>query len=184
MQDLMARQMRWTYPLPVTRILESNAPPIKFLSYTFTADIGLESGRETGPIFAMGGSLGGMGLYLKEGKPVFILRGLSGEELRAESTERLTRGDNKLALSVMYEGGMQMKVRPLVEKSIRITVSSNGREFLSEVLKFGMPGTFSSSETFDMGRDDGKALTDDYPAESPFPGTLRNLVFDFKPKAG
>ncbi len=182
MQDMMSRQMRWTYPLPVTRILESNAPPIKFLSYTFTADVELDSGQETGPIFAMGGSLGGVGLYLKEGRPVFILRGLMGEEFRAEGTERLARGDNKLALSVMYEGGMQMKVSPLAEKSIRITVSSNGRELLSDVLRFGMPGTFSSSETFDMGQDDGKALTDDYPAETPFPGEIRNLVFDFSQK--
>ncbi len=57
-----------------------------------------------------------------------------------------------------------------------------GRELLSETVRFAMPATMSSSETFDIGRDDGKALTEDYTAETPFPGTIRNVEFDFMPR--
>ncbi len=183
-QDMKARGMRWQFPHPVTRILESNAPPIKFMSHSFSADIQLPAGNETGPIYAMGGSLGGMGLYLSEGKPVFALRGLMGEETRVTASEALQAGSNRLEMRFEYAGGLQMKVTPMAVKTIQITLTNNGNEILDESVEFAMPGTFSSSETFDIGRDDGKALNEDYPAETPFPGEIRNVLFDFTPSLG
>jgi len=180
MADFAARRGLWRYPTPVSRVLESNAPPIKFLSHTVSADISLDSGVETGPIYAMGGSLGGMGLYLKDGRPVFILRGILGEEIKLESPLPLQQGDNKLSLSLEYAGSPGMKISPLARRTVHIVISANGREMLNESTEFAMPGTFSSSETFDIGRDDGKALAYDYQAQTAFPGKIRNVVFDFQ----
>ena len=40
---------------------------------------------------------------------------------------------------------------------ITVTISSNGDELLAETLSFAMPATMSSSETFDIGRDNARA---------------------------
>jgi len=181
MEDFKARGGKWVYPEPVARTLEFNAPPIKFMNHVMTADINLPTGHETGPIYAMGGSLGGMGLYLKDGRPTFILRGLAGEEVKV-SGEPLAQGDNHLEMHLDLGAGLQPKIEPLAQRDITVTVRSNGTEVLSETVQFAMPATMSSSETFDIGRDDGKALTDDYTAQTPFPGTIRNVEFDFMPR--
>ncbi|MYM64004.1 arylsulfatase [Pseudomaricurvus sp. HS19] len=180
-EDFKTRRGQWVYPRPVARTLEFNAPPIKFMNHTMTADVNLPQGNETGPIYAMGGSLGGMGLYLKDGKPTFIIRGLMGEEVKVTG-KALSKGDNQLEMTLDLGGGSQAHIEPLAVRNITVTLSSNGNELLNETVQFAMPATMSSSETFDIGRDDGKALTDDYTAETPFPGTIRNVVFDFMPK--
>ncbi len=181
MEDFKTRRGQWVYPHPVSRTLEFNAPPIKFMNHTMTAEVFLPNGNETGPIYAMGGSLGGMGLYLKDGKPTFIIRGLMGEEVKVTG-EALAKGDNKMEMTLDLGGGSQAHIEPLATRHITVILSSNGKEVLNETVQFAMPATMSSSETFDIGRDDGKALTDDYAAETPFPGTIRNVVFDFMPK--
>lgn len=181
MEDFKARRGQWTYPRPVSRSLEFNAPPIKFMNHTMTADVYLPRGDETGPIYAMGGSLGGMGLYLKEGRPVFILRGLMGEEVKVTGSP-MPQGDNALAMELDLGGGTPGHIQPLAMRDITVTIHSNGNELMAETVRFAMPATMSSSETFDIGRDDGKALTSDYPAQTPFPGQIRNVNFDFMPK--
>ena len=180
MADFAARGGVWHYPLPVTRIPEISAPPIKFISHTFTADVTLDTGKESGPIYAMGGSLGGMGLYLKQGIPVYVFRGIDGKVIKLASSRRLQKGDNKLKLDIEYVHSQGMKVQPMAEKTIHVVLSDNGGEVLNKTTQFAMPGTFSSSETFDIGRDDGKALTDDYAAQTPFPGSIRNIEFNFQ----
>lgn len=180
-EDFKARRGQWVYPMPVARTLEFNAPPIKFMNHTMTADVNLPTGKETGPVYAMGGSLGGMGLYLKEGKPTFIIRGLMGEEVKVTG-KALSKGDNQLEMRLDLGGGSQQHIEPMAKRTISVTLSSNGDELLNDSVEFAMPATMSSSETFDIGRDDGKALTEDYAAETPFPGTIRNVVFDFMPK--
>lgn len=181
MEDFKARRGQWHYPLPISRTLEFNAPPIKFMNHTMTAEVTLPNGDETGPIYAMGGSLGGMGLYLKGGKPTFIIRGLMGEEVKVSGSP-LSKGVNILEMEIDLGGGSQAHIEPLALRNITITIESNGNEVMNETVQFAMPATMSSSETFDIGRDDGKALTDDYAAETPFPGTIRNVNFDFMPK--
>ncbi|WP_317928616.1 arylsulfatase [Halioxenophilus sp. WMMB6] len=180
--DFMNRRGQWRYPEPSARILEFNAPPIKFMSHTLTADVTLASGKESGVIYVMGSSLGGMGLYLKQGKPVFLLRGISGEEVRVASKRRLKAGNNALKLRFEYlnrQPGQMMP--PLAPSDIRLTLTNNDEALFSETVNFPMPGTFSSTESFDIGRDDGKPLSDDYPSEADFPGEIRNIVFDFRP---
>ncbi len=180
-EQFMTRRFQWRYPEAVARILEINAPPIKFLSHSVSADIALPTGKETGPIYAMGGSLGGMGLYLKKGKPVFIFRGLMGEEVKLAGSKAMSKGDNKLEMRFEIAGGLQTKIEPMAVREITVTISSNGKQLMSESTEFAMPATMSSSETFDIGRDDGKALTGDYAAQTPFPGEIRNVVFNFMP---
>jgi arylsulfatase len=181
LEDFKARQGRWSYPQPVARTLEFNAPPIKFMNHYMSADIYLPTGNETGPIYAMGGSLGGMGLYLKEGRPTFIIRGLMGEEVKVTGAP-MAQGDNELEMQLDLGGGSQAQIEPMAKRDITVTISSNGQELLAETVSFAMPATMSSSETFDIGRDDGKALTQDYAAQTPFPGTIRNVEFDFMPR--
>ncbi|MDD3800445.1 MAG: arylsulfatase, partial [Novosphingobium sp.] len=76
--DFAKRDGIWHFDGPAARVSPFAAPPVLNLSYRMTADLTLASGRETGAIFASGDGHAGVSLYLKDGRPVFIMRGLDG----------------------------------------------------------------------------------------------------------
>ena len=55
----------------------------------------------------------------------------------------------------------------------------NGEEAASGTIQRTVPGTFTASETFDVGRDTGSPVADGYFELAPFPftGTLKRLHF-------
>jgi arylsulfatase len=173
-REFQRRGGKWVYPAPVARISETAAPPILFRSYILTADVSLSTGSETGPIFAIGAAQGGFAFYLKEGKPAFALRAFSGEETKVTSSVQLRKGANKLTLSFMRHSTAQM-----VPSDIDIAIGADGKRLVSQTVRFSMPALFSADNTFDIGRDDGSAVTEDYQAATAFPGELSNIVFDF-----
>ncbi|MDD3800386.1 MAG: hypothetical protein PHE36_14540, partial [Novosphingobium sp.] len=61
---------------------------------------------------------------------------------------------------------------------IAVTIRADGKVVASGKTRFALPRT--PGEGFDVGTDDGSAVSDDYKAGAPFPGTLRNIAFDFR----
>ena len=172
--EFTRRGGKWAYPAPIARMGEAAAPPVMFRSYVMTANIGLASGSETGPIFAMGGAKGGIGFYLKAGRPVFVLRPLSGEAVAVAAMSKLHQGSNAIELSFTRK-----PAAPLAPSDVQITIKSDGHTLVTKTVSFAMPLTFSLAETFDVGRDDGSAVTADYASSTPFAGDIRDVAFDF-----
>jgi arylsulfatase len=162
----------WRFPEPVTRIAPLAAPPITNIGFRMSADVALETGRETGPIFASGGELGGVGFYLRSGRPVLAIRSLEGELITVESRSALPRGTTRLELEFVRPPTASMT--PL---DIQVTIRANGSTLVQRTINAELP--ISISETFDIGRDDGRTIVDVYQPNVPFPGELRNIVFDF-----
>jgi len=167
--EFARRNGEWTYPGPISRIPKLNAPPIDRRSYTATVDLDLPAGNETGPLFAFGGSLGGMSFYLKDGQPRFALRGLDGSFAEIKATQALPRGQSKLSLRL-----------DRAEKGLgkTITISLGDRVIARNEIAFDIASVVP--ETFDIGRDDGTAVSGDYAADTPLPAELRNLTFKFQ----
>jgi len=176
--DFARRGGVWRYPNPTARIAEFAAPPILFGSYRMTAHVRLATGRETGPLFAMGARRGGAAFYLRDGRPTFILRDFAGEAVSVSSSRALRRGENTIELSVA-----RPSAAPLTPIDVEVAISANGRELARKTLHYPMPVTYSVSDTFDIGRDDGAAVSQDYAPSTPFPGEIRNIVFDFRQTA-
>lgn len=174
LQDFTRRQGIWGFKGPVRRVA-AGSPPVLNLSYRMTADVLLSTGNETGPIFASGGYHGGAGLYLKAGRPTFIMRALDGTKVTCEASTGLPKGTTRLTLDFERPAATAMTSAP-----IRVRISADGRELVSGGSQFTLP--MIPGEPFDVGYDDGSALTPDYDAGTPFPGDLSNIIFDFRAK--
>lgn len=167
--EFARRNGEWIYPGPISRIPKLNAPPIDRRSFTAAVDLDLPHGNVTGPVFAFGGSLGGMSFFLKDGQPRFALRGLDGTFAEIRATEPLPRGHSKLSLRLE---------RAEKGRGKTITISVGDRVIVRSEVEFDIASVVP--ETFDIGRDDGTAVSPDYAANTPLPGELRNLSFKFQ----
>lgn len=167
-QDFAARKGRWNYAGPVSRIPKPFAPPIDSRSFTATADLELETPTSSAPVFVLGGRFGGIGLYLSQGIPTFMVRSLKGQAVTVRAHETLGQGRQMLTLSVDRQIG---------EGKSRVSLRSGERLLVSEDILLEVPAVVP--ETFDVGRDDATALSAEYRANADFPGKLYGLQFQF-----
>ncbi len=172
--DLARRGGKWTYPAPVWRVSEIAGPPTTAFNFVMTTDVTLPNGAETGPIFARGGVHGGMSFYLKAGKPVFMFRSLEHELTTVASPVALQRGANTVRLEFT-------RARSTVHgvTDVTLTISANGKPLITRTVSVKLPIAYSIGETFDIGRDEGTAVSPDYLSFAPFAGSIRNMVFQF-----
>jgi arylsulfatase len=175
--EFARRGGRWSYSGPVGNIPGMVAPPLAFRSFTMTAKLDLPTGAVTGPVFAYGGQLGGLGLYLKDGKPVFLLISLAGDTTSIASREALAPGTTTLELDVQRGPGA-----PQAPAAYAVTIKAAG-VLAQQTVRFAMPASFGISETFGVGIDNGSAVMPGQPADVPFAGRIGDVVFDFNSTA-
>jgi len=176
MQDASAaRQGKWFYNGPISHVSDGAGPPIRSGSFQMSADVGLTQGRETGPIFALGGEFGGLSLHLDKGVPVYTLRSVTGTSVSVRADRALRKGSQKLELIVEAP-----PPRSPEASNINVEIRSGGNVLVRETVRFVMPRTmFSLSDNFDIGIDTGSAVASTYSRDKAFPGTVANVLFDF-----
>jgi len=172
--DFIRRRGKWRYPGPVSNITGQEAPPVNIQGFTMTARVGLDSGAETGPIFAYGGQLGGIGLYLKEGKPVLIMNGLDGASDSVMADAALMPGSQPIELK-LGKG----KIAKDGTAEYQVTISSGDTVLVDRPLRFRLALYLGLPATFGVGEDQGSPVMKGYRAGTPFPGTISDVVFDF-----
>ena len=64
------------------------------------------------------------------------------------------------------------------KKSGTVILSVIGKEVGRGEVKRTVPGTYSISETFDVGQDTGSPVSKDYDRDNEFTGTLDKVVFN------
>jgi len=151
-----------------------SAPPVLERSFTMTANLSLPGADVTGPVFAVGSSMGGMGLYLDRGRPLFLANSAMGESRRIEGAQSLPAGASDLTLSVVRgatraDGGADLAV----------TISAAGKILAQQTTNLEIPTHLDLAETFAIGRDDAAPILPDYPAGRPFGGEIGEVMFDF-----
>jgi len=173
-EDFIRRRGIWKYAGPVSNVTQALAPPVNVQGFTMTANLGLPDGAVTGPVFAYGGQLAGIGMYLKDGKPALILNALSGESETVIADEALGAGQH--AITLQLDKGQVAKDR---SAEYRVRISSGGKVLVDKQLHFKLAQYFGIPETFGVGEDEGSPVLKGYAAGVPFPGTINDVVFDF-----
>jgi arylsulfatase len=156
----------FTYYYPgAVSIAEKTSPPVKGRTHTIDTTIDLK-GNEEGVIVALGGFTGGYTLFIKDNKLYYDYNYLDGVHYILES-KTLPKGKTKLSFKFIHKGNF----------------SGVGKLYINdkEVDSVDMPkthvSTYSLSEPFDVGRDNGTQVTKMYKGFFPFTGELDKVTF-------
>ena len=160
----------FTYFPGMVRIPEASTPDVKNRSYAVSADVEIPAGGASGILATQGGRFGGWVLMLLDGKPTFVyaLSNQPQHKYKVASSEPLAPGRHAIRFEFAYDGGGLGK-------------GGTGRLFVdgAEVAEGRIPQTvrfrFSLDETFDVGRDTGTPVVEDYATPFAFGGTLENV---------
>jgi arylsulfatase len=175
----------FTYTGENSGIPLANAPNVLDKDYTITAEITVPKGGAEGMIVTLGGRFGGYGLYLLEGKPVFVYNLLDLERFRWEGGvggvvgadlfgRALAPGKHTLAFDFKYDG-------PGPGKGGTGVFSVDGKELARKTLEHTIPLMMAIDETFDVGVDTRSTVDDSYELPFRFTGTINRLTFKLGP---
>jgi len=175
----------FTYTGERAGIPVGNAPDILNKDYTITAQITVPKGGAEGMIVTMGGRFGGYGLFLQDGKPVFVYNLLDLERVRWEGGvggivgkdifgRALDPGKHTIVFDFTYDG-------PGPGKGGTGVFSVDGKELAKKTMKHSIPILMSIDETFDVGLDTRTGVDNSYELPFKFTGTIDKLTFKLGP---
>ena len=154
----------------------SDAPDIVGKSYTFTAEVEIpDGGAAEGMVNTLGGSMGGYGLYLLKGKPVFTYNLLGLVRFRWEGPDALAPGKHTIVFDFKYDG-------PGFGKGGTGVLSVDGKEVAKKSIPHTIPAVMTIDESFDVGMDTRSGVDDnDYQPPFPFTGKVNKLTIKLVP---
>jgi hypothetical protein len=175
----------FTYTGVKAGIPVGNAPSILNRDYTITAEITVPEGGAEGMIVTIGGRFGGYGLFLQDGKPVFVYNLLDLERFRWEGGvggivgkdlfgRALKPGQHTIVFDFKYDG-------PGPGKGGTGVLSVDGKELDKKTIKHTIPLLMSIDETFDVGLDTRTGVDNSYKLPFKFTGTIDKLTFELGP---
>jgi arylsulfatase len=151
-----------------------SAPNVLNKSFAITADIDVRQGASDGAIFSLGGTDGGFGLYVRDGRPVFVGNFLGRTYSRATSAKPLPPGPATLRAVFTYDGGglgQGGKMALFVDGQ----QVGEARMAQTHAIGLGLGGTL------DIGEDTGSPVDEAYAPPFRFAGTIRKVTVDLKP---
>ena len=164
---LFAGKTKFTFFHPgAVRIAEKASPPIKGRSHTIETTIDLK-GDEEGVIVACGGFTGGYTVFIKNHRLYYDYNFLDGVHYVIKSP-RLPKGKTTLGVKFTHFGKFKGKGELFV----------NGKKVDEVDMPQTHVATFSLSEPFDVGRDNGTPVSTLYTDAFPFTGSLDRVVFE------
>jgi len=158
---------QWSFKGNTRRMPEFTAPGIGRESNLVEIDLDVPE-KADGVLYALGGSGGGLVVFMDEGHLVYHYNMMIIEQFSARSELLLTPGKHKIIVDTKIAGpGKKGTVKLLVD----------GEEVAAIVLNRTVPAAFSASESFDVGVDLGSVVSLDYFDRRPFEfnGTIRTV---------
>lgn len=147
-------------------IAEKASPPVKGRSHTIKTTIDLK-GDEQGVIVALGGFTGGFTMFIKDNRLHYDYNFLDGVHYILKSP-KLPKGKTELKVKFNHHGDFVGTGQMFINGKLVGTVD--------------MPkthtATFSLSEPFDVGRDNGTQVSTLYKGFFPFKGELDRVIFN------
>jgi arylsulfatase len=176
MAEMARRKGLWAYDGAVSNIGFGAMPPLTARPFKMEAEITLLTGNESGPIFAAGGSSGGMAAYLIDGVPAVTFTDLSGQQTTVKAKSALPVGPSRL--SVLID---RPAIKPMTPEPVTVTISAGDQVLLQDQVTTILPlQGYGVAETFDLGVDRGSAVSFAYLADQPFSGTLGKVTFQIR----
>ena len=185
--SLIASRKVFTYSgEPITGIPDGTAPNVLNTSYTITADIDVPQGGAEGMIVTEGGRFGGYGMYLLNGKPVFLWNLLDLKRVRWEGTEPLTPGKHTIEYDFKYDGlgfaTLAFNNLSGIGRPGTGTLKVDSKVVSTQTMQRTVPLVLPWDETFDIGSDTGTPVDDrDYQVPFKFTGKIDKLTIAVAP---
>jgi arylsulfatase len=174
--NITAGRTEFVYTHPMVGLPQGDSPFLLNSSYTITADIEVPEGGAEGMILTSGGRFGGYGLYLLEGKPVFLWNLVDLKRLRWEDPDALAPGKHTVEFDFKYDGlgvgTLAFNNMSGLGKGGTGTLKVDGRVVDSRTMNRTLPMILQWDESFDIGSDTLTGVNDaDY--KPPFPLTAK-----------
>jgi arylsulfatase len=122
-------------------------------------------------LYALGGSGGGLSLYLDQGQLVYEYNMMIIECYTARSKNKIPAGRHHIEVTTTLASA-----QPLSPAEVVLKV--DGQAVARTTVARTVPAAFSASETFDVGKDLGSTVSLDYFERRPFcfDGKINSLV--------
>jgi arylsulfatase len=148
----------WTFTANTRRMPEFTAPGLGRESNIVELDIEVGEAA-SGVLYALGGSGGGLALYMDKGHLVYLYNMMIIEQYTSRSERPLAPGRHTIVVETAIAGpGMQGTA----------VLKVDGVEVGKAVLKRTVPAAFTASESLDVGLDLGSTVSNDYFDRRPF----------------
>jgi arylsulfatase len=171
--SLVGKRTKATYYEGMVALVNDACLPMLNKSWTITAQVDLPDKAE-GMIITQGGSEGGYGLYLREGKPTFVYNFLGQARSTLAADNALPAGPCKLVVDFAYDGGG-------MGKGATVTLSADGGQLARGRLERTIPIQFSITEGLDIGMDNGSAVDWTYKPPFRFTGRIQDVTVEIFP---
>ncbi len=159
------------YPPGAVRIAEAASPPVKNKNHTLTAFAKIPEDGAEGVLVCSGGLYGGYTFHVKDNRLSYEYNAYNEDRYRITADAALPAGEVKL--KAVFKAGENF--------TGMVTLFVNGEKVAEGEVGRTMPGTFSLSETFDVGDDTGTPVSKDYTRDTAeFSGTLDRVVISLK----
>ena len=151
--------------------------------YTITAEIENPSGDAEGVLLADGGRYGGFTLYVQNGRVHFEINSWGNPSGELVSSSALPRGHSTIVVEVTPAAAQHQDTTPASGASPfpgSGTLSLNGKQEASTNF-VNIPangGYWSASESLDVGRDLGSAVSEHYKVPYDFTGTIGTITIE------
>jgi len=147
----------WTFGPNINRMPEFTAPGVGRQSTTVTIDA--EFGENAnGVLYAVGGSGGGLSVYMDDGHLVYEYNMMIIENYQAR-TDKVPAGRHEIVIDTSIP-------KPAGPGEVIITI--DGREAARTAVKRTVPAAFTATESFDIGMDLGSPVSLSYEDRRPF----------------
>ena len=150
----------WQFDATTTRMPEFTAPGLGRQSNTVAIDAELGA-NASGVLYALGGSGGGVALYMDKGHLVYEYNMMIIERYIARSAKVIPAGKHQIVVTTTVQSPKPLS--PAV-----VVVQVDGQEVARTTVARTVPGAFSASETLDVGVDLGSSVSIDYFDRRPF----------------
>jgi arylsulfatase len=153
------------------RLTEQSVVSIKNTTHAVTAEIEVPEGGAQGVIIAQGGSIGGWGLYAKDGRLRYCYNLLGLQRFYVESDREIPPGTQQVRMEFDYHG-------PGMGKGGTVTLYVEGEKVGEGEVAGTAALIFSADDTCDVGKEGGALVADDYPVPNDFTGEVNWVEID------
>ena len=151
-----------------------SAPNILNKSFTITCHVSAVTKNVQGSVFSMGGSDGGYGIYVENGKPVFVCNFLGMKVTRIRSSAAMPQGESEIQVNFVYDGGG-------MGKGGTFTMLLNGKKVGEAKIDATQPITLGLGGALDVGMDSGSGVDESYTPPNKYTGKIKKVEIDIKP---
>jgi len=173
--SISGNRKTFTYYSGQIGLTNEAAPRILNRSWTLSADINIPEKGAEGMIVTDGGLEGGYGLYVQDGKIIFVYNYLDVERYTIKSETTLPKRKVDIKIDLAYKGAAGE-----MGKGTTVTMMVNGTKVGGGEIPKTIPNQISIGEGMDVGMDVGSPVDFNYKMPFKFTGTIDRVTIDLK----